>query len=72
VNQWVASIDLAPPPRKCGTHSLRWTKAAQIYKATGNLRAIQLLLGHTKLENTIRYLGVEIEDALQISEHLEL
>jgi integrase len=70
VNQWVASIGLAP--HKYGTHSLRRTKAAQIYKTTGNLRAVQLLLGHTKLESTIRYLGVEIEDALQISERIEL
>ena len=70
VNQWVASIGL--DPHKYGTHSLRRTKAAQIYKATGNLRAVQLLLGHTKLESTIRYLGVEIEDALQISERIEL
>jgi integrase len=57
VNQWVASIDL--DPHKYGTHSLRRTRAAQIYKATGNLRAVQLLLGHTKLESRIRYLGVE-------------
>ena len=70
VNQWIASIGLAP--HKYGTHSLRRTKAAQIYKTTGNLRAVQLLLGHTKLESTIRYLGVEIEDALQISERIEL
>ena len=70
VNQWVASIGL--DPHKYGTHSLRRTQAAQIYKTTGNLRAVQLLLGHTKLESTIRYLGVEIEDALQISERTEL
>jgi integrase len=48
-----------------GTHSLRRTKAAMIYKATGNLRAIQILLGHTKVENTVRYLGVDMEDALE-------
>lgn len=70
MNQWVAGIGL--DPRKYGTHSLRRTKAAQIYKKTDNLRAAQLLLGHTKLESTIRYLGVELEDALQISEHMEL
>ena len=70
VSQWVASIGL--DPHKYGTHSLRRTKAAQIYKATGNLRAVQLLLGHTMPESTIRYLGVGIEDALQISERLEL
>ena len=55
-----------------GTHSLRRTKAAMIYKATGNLRAIQILLGHSKIENTIRYLGVDIEDALELAEHTEI
>ena len=55
-----------------GTHSLRRTKAAQIYRKTGNLRAVQLLLGHTKLESTIRYLGIEVDDALTISEQVEL
>ena len=55
-----------------GTHSMRRTKAAQIYKKTGNLRAVQLLLGHTKLESTVRYLGVEVDDALAISEQVEL
>ena len=70
VNQWVASIGL--DPRKYGTHSLRRTKAALIYKKTGNLRAVQLLLGHTKLESTVRYLGIEVDDALQISEQVEL
>ena len=70
VNQWVASIGL--DPHKYGTHSLRRTKAALIYKKTGNLRAVQLLLGHTKLESTVRYLGIEVDDALQISEQVEL
>lgn len=70
VNQWVASIGL--DPHKYGTHSLRRTKAALIYKKTGNLRAVQLLLGHTKLESTVRYLGIEVDDALQISEQIEL
>jgi site-specific recombinase XerC len=51
---------------------MRRTKAAQIYKKTGNLRAVQLLLGHTKLESTVRYLGIEVEDALSISEQVEL
>jgi site-specific recombinase XerC len=51
---------------------LRRTKPAQIYKKTGNLRAVQLLLGHTKLESTVRYLGVEVDDALSISEQVEL
>lgn len=55
-----------------GTHSLRRTKAAMIYKATGNLRAIQILLGHTKSENTIIYPGVDIEDALELAEHTEI
>ena len=55
-----------------GTHSLRRTKAAQIYKKTGNLRAVELLLGHTKLESTVRYLGIEVDDALSISEQVEL
>ena len=51
---------------------MRRTKAAQIYKKTGNLRALQLLLGHTKLESTVRYLGIEVDDALSISEQVEL
>ena len=55
-----------------GTHSLRRTKAAQIYRKTGNLRAIQLLLGHTKIESTVRYLGIEVDAALSLSEQIEL
>jgi site-specific recombinase XerC len=55
-----------------GTHSLRRTKAALIYRKTGNLRAVQLLLGYTKLESTVRYLGVEAEDALAIAEQVDL
>ena len=55
-----------------GTHSLRRTKASIIYKRTGNLRAVQLLLGHTKIESTVRYLGVDIEDALALSEGTEV
>lgn len=55
-----------------GTHSLRRTKAVMIYKATGNLRAIQILLGHSKIENTVRYLGVDIEDALELAERTEI
>jgi site-specific recombinase XerC len=51
---------------------MRRTKPAQIYKKTGNLRAVQLLLGHTKLESTVRYLGIEVDDALSISEQVEL
>jgi integrase len=67
---WVASIGLNPATY--GTHSLRRTKAALIYKKTGNLRAVQLLLGHTKLESTVRYLGVEVDDAIAISEGVDL
>jgi len=70
VNRWISSIGL--DPHIYGTHSLRRTKAALIYKKTGNLRAVQLLLGHTKLESTVRYLGIEVDDALQISEQTEL
>ena len=55
-----------------GTHSMRRTKPAQIYRKTGNLRAVQLLLGHTKLESTVRYLGIEVDDAISISEQVEL
>jgi len=51
-----------------GTHSMRRTKATLIYRRTKNLRAVQLLLGHTKLESTVRYLGIEVDDALEISE----
>jgi site-specific recombinase XerC len=55
-----------------GTHSMRRTKAAQIYRKTGNLRAVQLLLGQTKLESTVRYLGIEVDDARNIAEQIEL
>ena len=58
--------------RAYGTHSMRRTKVAQIYRNTGNLRSGQLLLGHTKLESTVRYLGIEVDDALSISEQVEL
>ena len=70
VHRWVERPGLAGSAD--GTHSLRRTKAAQIYKKTGNLRAVQLLLGHTKLESTVRYLGIEVDDALSISEQVEL
>lgn len=59
-------------PATYGTHSLRRTKAALIYRKTGNLRAVQLLLGHTKLESAVRYLGVEVDDAIAISEGVDL
>ena len=67
VDEWVAGIGLRP--EDYGTHSLRRTKASIIYKATGNLRAVQLLLGHAKIESTVRYLGVDVEDALSLAEH---
>lgn len=67
---WVASIGLEPSAY--GTHSMRRTKAAQIYRKTGNLRAVQLLLGHTKMDSTVRYLGIELEDALEIAESIEI
>ncbi len=70
VDEWVTAIGLRRA--EYGTHSLRRTKAAMIYKATGNLRAIQILLGHTKIENTVRYLGVDIEDALILAERTEI
>lgn len=70
VDRWVRTIDLNP--NAYGTHSLRRTKVALIYKKTGNLRACQLLLGHGKLESTVRYLGIEVDDALEISEQIDL
>ena len=59
-------------PHLFGTHSLRRTKATLIYRRTGNLRAVQLLLGHTKIESTVRYLGIEVDDALSIAEQVDL
>lgn len=70
VRNWVSAIGLEPSGY--GTHSLRRTKAAEIYRKTGNLRAVQLLLGHTKVDSTVRYLGVELEDALSIAEKIDL
>jgi site-specific recombinase XerC len=70
VHEWVAGIGLQP--QEYGTHSLRRTKASIIYKATGNLRAVQLLLGHVKIESTVRYPGVDVEDALELSERTEV
>jgi len=70
VQEWVASIGL--DPAKFGTHSLRRTKAVLIYRRTGNLRAVQLLLGHSKIESTVRYLGIEVDDALSLSEQTEI
>jgi integrase len=70
VKAWVVLAGLEPAAY--GTHSLRRTKVAMLYRKTGNLRACQLLLGHTKLESTVRYLGVELDDALALSEALEI
>ncbi|WP_323767700.1 tyrosine-type recombinase/integrase [Marinovum sp.] len=70
VREWVKSIGLDPTPY--GTHSMRRTKVAYIYRKTGNLRAVQLLLGHTKMDSTVRYLGVDLEDALAIAEAVEI
>ncbi len=68
--EWIADIGLNP--RLYGTHSLRRTKATLIYRRTGNLRAVQLLLGHTKIESTVRYLGIEVDDALTIAEQVDV
>jgi integrase len=70
VSSWVAAIGLDPTPY--GTHSMRRTKATLLYRRTKNLRAIQLLLGHSKLDSTVRYLGIEIDDALEMSEQMEV
>ena len=70
VGDWIESIGLGRSAH--GTHSLRRTKEALIYKQTGNLHAVQILLAHTKLESTVRYLGVDAEDALTLSEATEV
>jgi len=70
VDKWVAGIGL--DATRFGTHSLRRTKASLIYRRTGNLRAVQLLLGHTKIESTVRYLGIEVDDALAIAEKVDV
>ena len=67
---WVEELGL--DPAEYGTHSMRRTKATLIYRRTKNLRAVQLLLGHSKLESTVRYLGIEVDDALEISEQTEI
>ncbi len=69
VQEWVASIGL--DAAEFGTHSLRRTKAALIYRQAGNLRAVQLLLGHSKIENTVRHLGIEVDDAIEITEKID-
>ena len=70
VGEWIASIGL--DPHIFGTHSLRRTKATLIYRRTGNLRAVQILLGHTKIESTVRYLGIEVDDAHAIAEQVDI
>src|SRR4051812_46696306 len=70
VSEWIAGVGL--DSRLFGTHSLRRTKATLIYRRTGNLRAVQLLLGHTKIESTVRYLGIEVDDALAIAEQVDV
>src|SRR5205814_2858787 len=67
---WVEELGL--DPAAYGTHSIRRTKATLIYRRTRNLRAVQLLLGHTKLESTVKYLGIEVDDALEIAEQTEV
>jgi integrase len=70
VGAWAGSIGL--DPAAYGTHSMRRTKPTLIYRRTRNLRAVQLLLGHSKLESTVRYLGIEVDDALEIAEQTEV
>jgi integrase len=70
VDEWVSAVGLNV--HEYGTHSLRRTKASLIYKATGNLRAIQILLGHSNIENTVRYLGVDVDDAIALAERTEI
>ena len=70
VHFWIKQIGLESAAY--GTHSMRRTKASLIYKRTKNLRAVQLLLGHTKLESTVRYLGIEVDDALEMAEQTEV
>ncbi len=70
VRHWVTEIGL--DPASYGTHSMRRTKVTLIYRRTKNIRAIQLLLGHTKIESTVRYLGIEVDDALEMAEQTEV
>ena len=65
-------VGIGRQPQEYGKHSLRRTKASIIYKATGNLRAVQILLGHAKIESTVCYLGVDVEDALELAERTEV
>ena len=70
VDEWVGSVGLNVSEYR--THSMRRTKASLIYKASGNLRAIQILLGHSNIENTVRYLGVDVDDAIALAERTEI
>ena len=70
LSDWLTSVGL--DAHMYGTHSLRRTKATLIYRRTGNLRAVQLLLGHTKIESTVRYLGIEVDDAIAIAEQVDI
>lgn len=70
VEHWVEELGL--DPADYGTHSMRRTKVTLIYRRTKNLRAVQLLLGHSKLDSTVRYLGIDVDDALEISEQTEI
>jgi ketosteroid isomerase-like protein len=70
--QEIGTKSIGLDPRVFGTHSVRRTKVTLIYRRTGNLRAVQLLLGHTKIESTVRYLGIEVDDALAITEQVDV
>jgi integrase len=70
VHKWIRAIGL--DDAAYGTHTMRWTKASLIYRRTKNLRAVQLLLGHSKLESTVRYLGVDVDDALEMAEQTDV
>lgn len=70
VHRWIREIGL--DDAAYGTHTMRRTKASLIYRRTKNLRAVQLLLGHTKLESTVRYLGIEVDDALEMAEQTDV
>src|SRR5256885_653636 len=72
VSEWNWKHRPSLDPHLFGTHSLRRTKATLIYRRTGNLRAVQLLLGHTKIESTVRYLGIEVDDALALAEQVDV
>ena len=70
VGRWIGAIGL--DVAAYGTHTMRRTKATLVYRRTKNLRAVQLLLGHSKLESTVRYLGIEVDDALEMAEQTEV